>query len=124
MITLPLVATPVTTPVLLFTVAILTLLLDQVPPAGEPDNARVLPEQTFPEFAAIVTVGGGFTVTVAETLAAGHPVGPCAIMVNVDVCGVPAIFISAADKASGVNVPPGPVGSIPIKLALFVRVQL
>jgi hypothetical protein len=63
--TLPLVATPVTTPVLLLTVAIVLLLLDQVPPAGEPVNVRLLvPEQTLPELAAMETVGGGFTVTV------------------------------------------------------------
>ena len=86
-ITLPLVATPVTTPVLLLTVAILVLLLDHIPPAGEPVSVRLLvPEHTLPEFAAIETVGGGFTFTVTSTGVAKHPSGDCATKVKTDVC--------------------------------------
>ena len=64
MIALPL-ATPVTTPVLLLTVAIAVLLLVQLPPGVALVKVIVAPPQTSlgPPIAA--TAGGGLTVTVA-----------------------------------------------------------
>ena len=123
--TLPLEAPPVTTPVLLLTVAILVLLLDQVPPAGVPVNVRLLaPEHTLPELAAMETVGGGFTVTIFWMVSAKHPSALWAMKVNVDISGLVERLIKLPTSVPGRNVPPGPPGSIPARLAVFVLCQL
>jgi len=112
---------PVTTP-LEFTVAILVLLLDQDPPAGEPDNVRVLPEQTLPELAAMETVGAGLTWTRTEADAA-QPLA-AAPNVNVSSCWVPVVLINAPTSVPGTNVPPGPAGSMPTRFGLLALIQL
>jgi len=112
---------PVTTP-LEFTVAILVLLLDQDPPAGEPDNVRVLPEQTLPELAAMETVGAGLTWTRTEADAA-QPLAE-APKVNVSSCCVLVVLINAPTSVPGVTVPPGPAGSMPTRFGLLALIQL
>src|SRR5436190_1115563 len=119
MITFPLVATPVTTPVLGSTLAILVLLLDQLPPEGEPDNGRVLPEQTLPELAAMETVGSGLTWTITEA-DAPQPLAE-APKLNCSSCCVVVMLVSAPTSVPGVTVPPGPAGSIPSRFGLLIN---
>ena len=120
-IALPLVATPVTTPLPL-TVATPGLLVDQDPPAGEPDKLSVLPEQTLPELAAMETEGSGLTCTRTEADAA-QPLAE-APKVNVSSCWVVVVLINAPTSEPGVTVPPGPAGSMPIRFGLLALIQL
>ena len=95
LITLVPAATPVTTPVLLFTVATDVVVLLQLPPIIVLLNVVVLPIQTLavPVFAA--TVGFAFTTTVTLLVAALQPpIGvtvteyvPLAAVVALDIIG-------------------------------------
>ncbi len=62
-------ATPVTTPVVKPTLAMVVLLLLQVPPGVALESPPVPPTQT--ELAPIIADGSGFTVTIAVLV---HPV--------------------------------------------------
>src|ERR1700688_1316110 len=119
------VVTPVTTPLPALIVATPVLLLDQavVTPPVASVRVIVLPWQTLgglvgPAIAA--TVGAGFTVTVTVIGAELHPLA-MPIIVKFDCCCVFTIFVSAPGI---VVVPPGPVGSIPIRFAVLSLTQL
>jgi hypothetical protein len=116
-------AMPVTTPELLFTVAMLVLLLLQVPPLVASFRSSVFPWHTLKLPVAEViaaTGGGGFTVTVACT-ADWHPFAATPITVNVVVCAVDVRLVSAPLTEV---VPPGPAGSIPTRSTVSSLVQL
>ena len=76
----------------------------------------------MPELGAMETVGAGLTWTRTEADAA-QPLAP-APKVNVSSCCVLVVLISAPTSVPGITVPPGPAGSMPIRLELLALIQL
>jgi len=76
-----------------------------------------VPEQKVWVAGVALTVGFGLTVTVTVVVEAHVPA--VAVMVKVVVCGVVVLFVSVPVIAA-----PEPLAAIPVRLTVFVLVQL